>query len=186
VILPGLPTLSTDKLTWSPIQRKDLLFFWQEIARALNANAASTVTGPGSGGATIPVASTGSFTPNLLFGGAGLGITYTSQFGYWQLITTPSQQWVNGYGGFVLSSKGTSTGTATVSGLPFACGFGNAGVTIAPRNVVGPIDDILGYVLQGASAVSLWYLNTGATVIVNDTNFNNTSELYFPFNYRVS
>lgn len=39
MIAPGLPQLSTDKITWSPTQHRDLLFFWQELVRVINNNA---------------------------------------------------------------------------------------------------------------------------------------------------
>ncbi len=55
------------------------------------------------------------FTPVLSFGGASVGITYTTQIGTWQRV-----------GGMVfinvkilLSSKGSSTGASSFSGLPF-------------------------------------------------------------------
>lgn len=59
--------------------------------------------------------STGTYTPALSFGGASVGITYTTQTGYYSLIgkhcTFTSI--------LVLSSKGSSTGAALIT-LPFA------------------------------------------------------------------
>lgn len=63
--------------------------------------------------------SMGSFTPTLSFGGASVGITYNSgapQYGKYTKIGNV----VFFQCGFSLTSKGSSTGQAAISGLPFA------------------------------------------------------------------
>jgi hypothetical protein len=85
----------------------------------------------------------------------------------------------------VISNKGTTTGNATIT-VPFVNNFGNPSVFVAPRNVVGPIDDILGYIAPGNTYLTLWYLNTGATVILTDANIAVGSEMYFRFEYRLT
>jgi hypothetical protein len=69
---------------------------------------------------------TGVFTPTLSFGGASVGITYSNQYGRYTKVGRQVTVQV----GMYLTSKGTSTGGALVSGLPFnvttqAGGFGS-------------------------------------------------------------
>jgi hypothetical protein len=69
---------------------------------------------------------TGVFTPALSFGGASVGITYSNQYGRYTKVGRQVTVQVGVY----LTSKGTSTGGAVVSGLPFnvttqAGGFGS-------------------------------------------------------------
>jgi hypothetical protein len=69
---------------------------------------------------------TGVFTPTLSFGGASVGITYSNQYGRYTKVGRQVTVQVGVY----LTSKGTSTGGAVVSGLPFnvttqAGGFGS-------------------------------------------------------------
>jgi len=68
-----------------------------------------------SGGSPPPI-STGTFVPDLKFGGATTGITYTSRWGYYTLVGNTC--FINAY--IALSSKGTATGYATLDGFPFA------------------------------------------------------------------
>ena len=58
----------------------------------------------------------GTWTPELLFGGASTGITYDYANGYY----TKVGRTVYVSAVLVLTSKGSATGNATVSGLPFA------------------------------------------------------------------
>jgi hypothetical protein len=60
---------------------------------------------------------TGVFTPTLSFGGASVGITYSNQYGRYTKVGRQVTVQV----GMYLTSKGTSTGGAVVSGLPFTC-----------------------------------------------------------------
>lgn len=64
---------------------------------------------------------TGAWTPALSFGGGTTGITYTTQAGAYLRVGN----WVFISGYIVLSNKGSSTGAALVTGLPFTC-YNNA------------------------------------------------------------
>ena len=57
----------------------------------------------------------GTWIPDLQFGGAKVGITYSTQEGYYQKVG----DWVSCVFRIVLTSKGTSTGAARIYGLPF-------------------------------------------------------------------
>lgn len=61
---------------------------------------------------------TGTFTPVLRFGGATTGITYTDQEGQYTQIGNLVYFSYN----IILSSKGSATGVATITGLPIVAG----------------------------------------------------------------
>lgn len=63
-----------------------------------------------------PVYSTGTWTPQLTFGGAHVGMTQITVSGSWICIG----KFVIAGGHFALTDKGTSVGTAWIEGLPFA------------------------------------------------------------------
>lgn len=78
-----------------------------------------TSTGPNVFAPAMPAAasiySEGNWTPVLAFGGASVGITYTTQVGRYVKISNM----VHAMGRIIISSNGTSLGDATISGLPF-------------------------------------------------------------------
>lgn len=69
--------------------------------------------------------STNSFTPSLEFAGAFTGITYSSQVGNYVKVGNAVS--FNIY--IALTNKGSSTGDATITGLPFANGSTPAAFT---------------------------------------------------------
>lgn len=121
----------------------------------------------------------GSWTPNLLFGGASTGITYTTRIGTYTKIGNLVHVEVD----ITLSSKGSATGSATLSGVPFAAAnrsvaalnfSGFAGLTFgAPKAVIV------------ASAFSFVEGTATADASLADTNFTNTSTFLFAATYRV-
>lgn len=60
----------------------------------------------------------GTWTPSLLFGGGNTGLTYTVQVGQYRKFGSHVHLW----GVILLSAKGSSTGSATISGIPFTAG----------------------------------------------------------------
>lgn len=115
-------------------------------------------------------------SPSITFGGSGSGVTYTSRAGqFWQdgkLITACFQ--------VVLSSKGSSTGTAELAGLPFALAssqlHGNAFNLAFVANFVNSpstarINTASQTKIQFSTAVA-----SGTTVLVN-TDFANNTQL---------
>ena len=64
----------------------------------------------------------GTWTMGIAFGGASVGVTYSSNTGTYTKIGR--QVTVNGL--LQLTSKGSSTGNATITGLPFTIGNGNS------------------------------------------------------------
>jgi hypothetical protein len=92
------------------------------------------------------------FTPVLAFGGASVGVTYSTQVGRYKKIG--SRIFFNVR--LIVTSKGSSTGNATITGLPFTS------IGSIPQTV--PVQFISGFVgLTGSPEGSI---NTGSTDIV--------------------
>lgn len=123
---------------------------------------------------------TGTWTPVLNFGGATTGITYTTQTGTY----TRCGNIVVAEMRIVLSSKGSATGAATITGLPVATagtpvgsvidfGVGGSGMTGTPFAVM--------------SGTTIFPVQTSAAARTQlaDTNFTNTTDIRISMMYRV-
>jgi hypothetical protein len=91
------------------------------------ANARTTL---GLGTASTQAYTEGSWTPALAFGGSSTGVTYTTQVG--RYIKIGKAVWLTA--SLVLTSNGTGTGAATISGFGTTPG---TAATIAGHNWVG-------------------------------------------------
>jgi len=121
-----------------------------------------------------------SWTPVLNFGGGNTGITYTTQFGNWLR---------NADGGYsaifriVLTSKGSSTGAATITGLPKQCSNGAtssaaAGVAASYTNMASlGTAPVLFYINSASTTLNLVTAAAAGQVNLADTNFTNTTIL---------
>lgn len=124
----------------------------------------------------------GTWTPALAFGGGTTGIAYTYQVGTY--VKVGQQVTINGH--ITLSSKGSSTGAATLTGLPFS--------TDSTANSYWVISVAYSYgmntfthpliVLIGAGGTSGTFYQNGTYSAINDTHFQNTSQLIFQLTYR--
>lgn len=120
----------------------------------------------------------GAWTPTLSFGGASVGITYGTQTGKYTRIG--NRVFFNLI--IILTSQGSSTGGASISGLPFAAAEGVACSTlISDMSAVGTVPQSF----ANASAVDLYYQTTGANAQYTHGNFTNTAQLYISGCYRV-
>jgi hypothetical protein len=129
----------------------------------------------------------GTWTPALAFGGGSTGMTFSSlRQGYYvkigRTVTCTFQ--------VQLSNKGSSTGVATLTGLPFTNGSpaGNYGtLTVGyfqsmnnlPNNAFNhTVDD-------GSSAVQLRFATSGTSGDLTDANFTNSSRFLGTITYFV-
>lgn len=143
---------------------------------------ATVVNNSGMTGNVIDITST--WTPTLTFGGAAVGITYTTQTGKYirkgNLISVDFE--------LLLSAKGSSTGAAVIGGLPFtrdstawplaniACVSGGATIT----NFIGS------YVTKSAATIELKAQGAAASSNITDANFTNTTRLIGSVTYTVA
>jgi len=168
-----------------------------ELGKALALQGATSTTGCGIAFPATQVTSTdantlddyeeGTWTPTIAFGGNSVGVTYNAgtaarytKIGRFVLL--------NGY--LSLTNKGSSTGIATISNLPFA---------IATSGENGDTSSALGYAgnITYTGTLGLWFGSTAnprfvatssGTGITNltDTAFANTSECIFSLVYTTA
>jgi len=120
----------------------------------------------------------GTWTPVLTFGGGSTGITYGTQTGQYTRIG--NRVFFNLI--IILTSQGSSTGGASISGLPFAAAEGVACSTLINNmSAVGTVPQSF----ASGSAVDLYYQTTGANAQYTHGNFTNTAQLYISGCYRV-
>lgn len=124
----------------------------------------------------------GTWTPALAFGGGSTGITYTTQSGRYIKIGSVVTVWCD----ILLSSKGSSTGSATVTGLPFANGSGNVTNHLfldAMTSFTGYFGELI--IQNAATSVLLRRSLNGVDSAVDQGSFQNTSVVRFQVSYRV-
>jgi hypothetical protein len=129
----------------------------------------------------LQTGSTASWTPGLSFGGGTTGITYTTQTGTYTQIGK-----VVFYSGrILLSSKGSSTGIALITGLPVAA-LNDAGVGsfVSYTNM----SSMSAPVISASTGTTQKIRNQTATnqTNVTDTNFANNTDIYFSGFYLTS
>lgn len=157
--------------------------------------AASTLTGSSTytgmisfdGGAnSLDYYESSTWTPGLEFGGGTTGITYTTQAGTYTRIG----KLVHAQCNILLSSKGSDTGAATITGLPFT----SSGVSVGTATW-GSLDlDVAGgyyYVSANlASAAQVLTLQENgdnvAIAALTDADFGNTSSITVSIQYMVA
>ena len=145
----------------------------------------SAVTG-GTGTATANVLNDyeeGTFTPGITFGGGNTALTGTFNGRY-----TKVGRAVTVSGIITLTAKGSSTGNAKLTGLPFtsANAAGEFTAVCLRLDRVSFTDVPCGYLGQNATAVELENItNAGTVTNLTDANFINTSVLIFNCTYSV-
>jgi hypothetical protein len=135
----------------------------------------------GLGALSIPI---GNWTPGISFGNGTVGIIYTFQNGFYSKIG----KLVYVTGRIELASKGSSTGTVRITGLPF---------TIKNDLSAQPIPSLrLNYVtfanqFMGVGAFNSTYVmlveltEAGVSTYLDDTNFANNSVVAISMTYLV-
>ncbi len=122
----------------------------------------------------------GTWTPAVAFGGASVGITYTSRDGYYTKVGRS----ISLQARLLLSNKGSSTGAATVGGLPFAAAFNVASTFLTSAIVVVSIPAAA--ISAGTSVMDLYEVTTlGAITTLTDADFGNTSNPYLNCAYTI-
>lgn len=137
-------------------------------------------------GSTVTVGLSGvsginSWTPVLSFGGTGgtTGITYNMQYGsYYQIGPIIFFScWIS------LTSKGSSTGTAAIDGLPISVGINpdqNTGVLSFFDNVTMSVNYVTPFWQFNGNVLDLLQEGSGQPFDdMNDTNFANNSAIIF-------
>jgi hypothetical protein len=121
------------------------------------------------------------WTPGIAFGGGTTGITYTTQTGQYSQVGNVVYFQCN----IVLSNKGSSTGVATITGLPVTTSASSSDNAVSINNF-GNITLSVTNTLMSAefsaagTTLSLQQTNIAGTISsLSDTNFSNTSQIKF-------
>jgi hypothetical protein len=105
------------------------------------------------------------WTPGIAFGGAAVGVTYTSQTGHYVKLNNLVFIW----GSFTINNPGVSAGAATITGLPFNI---NGGITVKVPFVIH-VGNAVGGSPGGNQAVGGGVIGTNTIALLNMV-FNST------------
>jgi len=141
---------------------------------------AATPDGTGSTGSEVlDDYEEGTFTPALLFGGASVGMTYSTQTGtYTKIGDTVHFQIV-----IRLSAKGTSVGNATITGLPFSTTLPDNAWSTYWTNVGTGLEPM--FSSNASSTVVYLFLNvSGSSANSANTTYTDTSRIAVSGTYK--
>lgn len=137
----------------------------------------------GTSGA-VGVATTGTFTPAVTFGGAAVGVAYAAQEGTYQQIGKAITFSLR----IVLTSKGSSTGTFQVTGLPSTSSSfaGGAALAIQCNNLAAAATtQIQAIVNVSDTAITMQRYAAGVGTTMTDTDISNTSVIRITGTYFI-
>ena len=125
----------------------------------------------------------GTFTPAIEFGGASVGITYSQQQGFYTKIGNLVTCQIR----ILLSNKGSSSGDATITGLPFTAAGGEAYSGVAGRiSSMSFADTYGGFVNVSSTLIVLEEVtNAGSASSIASGDFTNGTNIIFTVSYRV-
>jgi len=124
------------------------------------------------------------FTPTLTFGGGSNGITYSNRVG--KYVRHGNMVFFTVY--IALTSKGTSTGVASITGLPIASQptAGNIQtLAVHADQFVSGITNLQSRVLPNTTVLQINKFAAGASTATADTDFGNFSAISISGSYMV-
>lgn len=126
--------------------------------------------------------SEGIWTLALKFGGNSVGMTYTIQSGLYTRIG----RMLTITGIIELSAKGTSTGDATITGLPFTCKNTLGALSVVLLKITGVTfaNIYQGFILKDTATIYLREVTeAGVETTLNNNNFANNSSIILTATY---
>lgn len=141
---------------------------------------------PSSNANTLDDYEEGTWTPVLSFGFGTTGITYSIQGGVYvkvgQLVFIQMR--------IILTAKGSSTGAARISGLPFNCttvtGQAYTPITWGYYQGFTALPTPTGYIETGNAYINLSFHGATGTGAITEASFNNNSDIIISGCYRAS
>lgn len=116
----------------------------------------------------------GTWTPVIAFGGASVGVTYSFAIGDYTRIGNM----VVAECDVQLTSKGTSTGVATITGLPLTAAAAVGSTAVATTfSMLALTSSTIGLITPSTSVIKLYAGGTTGNATISDTNFTNTSRV---------
>lgn len=127
------------------------------------------------------------FTPIVNFGGASVGVTYAASGQIGTVTKIGNRVFFSVH--IVLTSKGSSTGTLTIDGLPTAAiatgGHDSAGSPYL-NFVSATVVSAFWYIAAGGAGFNLWYMNAGSIAAITDALCTNGSAFTFSGSYEAA
>ena len=127
----------------------------------------------------------GTWTPAITFGGNAVGVTYSaSNSAFYTKIG--NRVYVTGY--LILTSKGSSTGAVSITGLPFtsANSFAATAPVVFYPDAVTYSGMITPVIVRNTTTISCNQTSIlGVQSVLTDTNFANGSNIAFSASYQV-
>ena len=155
-----------------------------QMASGLGINFGAVPTsGPSPTSSTLDDYEEGTFTPSLEFGGAATGMTFSNRSGYYTKVGNLVSAQVL----IVLTAKGTSTGNATITGLPF---------TTAGTNGARECSAVYSFSMSGLNSLPMAVTDLNGTFAtlyesgasgrgnLTDANFTNGSGIVLRLTYE--
>jgi hypothetical protein len=128
----------------------------------------------------------GTWTPVVTFNGASVGQSYSNQTGTYTKIG--NQVFLSAI--VIMTNKGSSTGAAYITGVPFnENGAYGTGWMVPDANFTGSINTngFGTYAIIAGSAIYLRYTTSaGGYTNVDNSNFTNNSQIYLTLFYRTA
>lgn len=143
-------------------------------------------SGPNSLNLDVNSMSQGTFTPTISFGGSSVGVTYSVQSGYYVRVGNCINYVIN----ITLSSKGSSTGTFSISGFPVSAGSANlsyptASIFINNINSLLTAGTLVGTLQSNILTVNNFSITTALNSLLNNIFFNNNTVINLTGFYMV-
>lgn len=122
---------------------------------------------------------TGTWTPQLQFGGANAGMVFSSAAGTYSVMPCGGGALCFAFFDFTLSAKGSSTGAAIITGLPFASlgSSPHGGAAMFYFASLASAVVPLAYVDLGTTHVILVKSGAATASAMADTDFTNTTQI---------
>lgn len=139
-----------------------------------------------AGTAALQLYAIGSWTPVLLLGGANVAMTFSTQAGTYIRVGSL----VTCFFSLTLTAKGSSTGAATISGLPFPSNAdvanAGAGGTCPSYSAMASLTGVpLIQIGPAVSAATLAEAGAAAPTALTDSNVTGTTTISGSFSYRI-
>lgn len=152
---------------------------------ALTASGLLNISGAGAGQIQFPATQNlsanantlddyeeGTFTPTLTFGGASVGMTFSTRTGSYTKIGNMVCFVIE----LILSAKGSSTGTAQIASLPATANSFNPPISAQANNMsAGTTTTVQAIVNGGTTTIQLQAFAAGTATALADTNFTATT-----------
>ena len=134
-------------------------------------------------GTSVVKQESGTFIPRFKFGGSTTGISYTDREGWW----TKTGNQVTVYLHINLSSKGTSRGSATIEGLPFAPSSSRFRATgSCVTNNLSNTGWVVGEMNRFSNTIRLFSSNDNTrSLLLTNANFSEDTSISLSMTYPV-